>query len=329
VSLTPEKLLRLLADGEVHSGTALADTFGVTRAAVWKCMQQLEALGVVVAAGAGRGYQLDQPLELLDANAIAAALPAPVSGALDDIDLLWSTGSTNDYLLQLPAVSPGRSRACLAEFQTAGRGRRGRAWLAPAGSGVCLSLSWSFRSSPPQLACLGLVAGVAVLRAARSAGASGAELKWPNDVVVDGRKLAGMLIDVKGEAGGPLQVVVGVGLNVDLPVATGAEIMAAGGIEPASLRAAGAKAGRNAVAASLIAELHTALAEFSSQGFAAVADEWRSADYLRGKEVAVDVDGATVAGVVRGIAADGRLQLATGSGIEHFTTGDVSVRLAT
>lgn len=328
MSLTPQKLLRLLADGEVHSGTALAEQLGVTRAAVWKCMQQLEALGVTVAADAGKGYQLERPLELLDEGAIRAALATDVCEAIDAVELLWSTASTNDHLLQQPAVKPGHSRACLAEFQTSGRGRRGRAWLAPAGSGLCLSLAWSFRSSPPQLACLGLVAGVAVLRAARSAGAAGAKLKWPNDVLVEGRKLAGVLIDVKGEAGGPLQAVVGVGLNVDLPDATGAEIVAAGGIAPASLRAAGAGMGRNEVAAALIAELHRALAEFSERGFAALADEWRAADYLQGRDVAIDVDGDSVAGVVRGIASDGRLQLETGQGIRHFTTGDVSVRLA-
>ena len=328
MSLTPEKLLRLLADGEVHSGTALAHKLGVTRAAVWKCMQQLEALGVTVAAGAGKGYQLDRPLELLDAAAIRAALPESAPSAIGAIDVLWSTASTNDHLLQLPAAEPGHSRACLAEFQTAGRGRRGRAWLAPAGSGICLSLSWSFRNSPPQLACLGLVAGVAVLRAARAAGASGAALKWPNDVLIDGRKLAGILIDVKGEAGGPLQAVVGVGLNVDLPAETGEDIVAAGGLAPASLRAAGAGMGRNAVAATLIAELHAALSQFAAGGFAALAEEWRAADYLQGRDVAVAVDGHSVAGVVRGIAADGRLQLETDTGIEHFTTGDVSVRLA-
>ena len=328
MSLTPEKLLRLLADGQVHSGTALAKELGVTRAAVWKCMQQLEALGVAVAADAGKGYQLDRPLELLDADKIRAALPESCALGGSEIDVLWSTASTNDHLLQLPAVEPGQSRACLAEFQTAGRGRRGRAWLAPAGSGLCLSLAWGFRSSPPQLACLGLVAGVAVLRAARAAGATGAELKWPNDVLVDGRKLAGILIDVKGEAGGPLQVVAGVGLNIDLPHRVGAEIVAEGGLAPASLREAGAEAGRNAVAAMLIAELHGALHEFTTNGFSALGADWRAADYLQGREVTICVDGDSVAGVVRGIAADGRLQLETGSGIEHFTTGDVSVRLA-
>ncbi|MBT8421715.1 MAG: biotin--[acetyl-CoA-carboxylase] ligase [Gammaproteobacteria bacterium] len=327
MSLTPQKLLGLLADGQVHSGTALAEQLGVTRAAVWKCMQQLESLGVGVAADAGKGYQLEQPVELLDAAAIRAAVAEDIADCIDSIDVLWSTESTNDHLLQSASVAPGRSRACIAEFQTAGRGRRGREWLAPAGAGICLSLSWAFQSSPPQLACLGLVAGVAILRAIQTAGVTGAQLKWPNDVVVDGRKLAGILIDVKGEAGGPLQVVVGVGLNISLPAATRDEILAAGGIAPVSLQEAGAVAGRNAVAAALVVELHRALDEFAMRGFAALADEWRSADYLHGRQVMIELDGERIEGVVRGIASDGRLQLNTAAGIQHFTTGDVSVRL--
>lgn len=328
MSLTQEQLLRRLADGRVHSGTKLAAGFGVTRAAVWKCIQQLQELGVEIHAGAGRGYQLAQPLELLSAAAIQAAVPEALRGNCESFEVLWSIRSTNDRLLDLPVVEPGRSRVCLAEFQSGGRGRRGRKWFAPAGAGLCLSVSWSFRSSPPQLACLGLVAGVGVLRAMRAAGATGAQLKWPNDLVVEGRKLAGILIDVRGEAGGPLQAVVGVGLNYDLPDAAIADIVAAGGLRPAAFSESGGRAGRNALAAALVTELHSVMNEFAASGFVALADEWRAADYLQGKSVEVATDSEALAGTVRGIAADGRLQLQTAAGIIHLSTGDVSVRLA-
>jgi len=328
VSLSQQKLLRLLADGQTHSGTDLALQCGVTRAAVWKCVQQLEGLGIEIAAGAGKGYQLRRPLELLDAAHISAALPAAARQSNEGCEVLWSTSSTNDYLLQMPGVPAGRSRACLAELQTGGRGRRGRKWFATAGYGLCLSIAWTFRYSPPQLGCLGLVAGVAVLRAVRRAGATNALLKWPNDVVIDGHKLAGILIDVRGEAGGPLQAVIGIGLNYDLPAATARNVVATGGLEPVSMRDAGATLSRNDLAASLITELHATLELFSSEGFGSIVEEWRAADYLQGKEVRVEVDGETQAGIARGIAADGRLQLATSAGIVHLTTGDVSVRLA-
>jgi len=164
-------------------------------------------------------------------------------------------------------------------------------------------------------------------RVVQAAGVSNARLKWPNDLVVDGRKLAGILIDVKGETGGPLQAVIGVGLNFELPQHAASEIVAAGGLEPASLSACGCRLNRNEVAARLISELHTVMSDFSVHGFSALAEEWRAADYLAGREVNVTVDDSPVAGIVRGIASDGRLQLDTADGIVHLATGDVSVRL--
>ena len=333
---TQEKLLRLLADGAVHSGTGLATQLGITRAAVWKSIRQLEDAGVTISAQTGKGYWLNEPLELLDATLISAALDNTARQRIDALEVLWQVGSTSDHLLQAPAVSPGRSRVCLAEFQTDGRGRRGREWFAAAGHSICLSLSWSFQSSPQQLASLGLAVGAGVLRTAQAAGATAAQLKWPNDVVVNGNKLAGVLIDVQGEAGGPMRAIIGVGLNYSLPANAERQIEAAGGLRPASLVDAYVDAhaerhpplSRNAVAAALINELHNVMAEFSARGFSAFAAEWRAADYLQAKPVTVTVDGVEHRGVVRGIAADGRLQLETDGGILHVMSGDVRVRPA-
>ncbi len=330
MSVTPQNLLRLLADGEVHSGTALAGRLGVTRAAVWKVMQQLAATGVEVRAARGKGYHLDDPLELLDANVIRTGLSPAVAAQLDALEVHWALPSTSDHLLAGPRVAPGRMRVCLAEMQSGGRGRRGRTWFAVAGHGLCLSVAWRFASSPAQLSSLGLAAGVGVLRAVRRAGAAAALLKWPNDVVLDGRKLAGILVDVQGEAGGPMQVVVGVGLNYRAAATTTAGVAAAGGLPPASLcEAAGPQvAARNAVAALLVEALHGVLGEFGRDGFSALAAEWRAADYLGGRAVTVLADDMRYSGTVRGIAADGRLQLATDNGILHLLSGDVSVRPA-
>ncbi len=328
--VTPQNLLRLLADGEVHSGTALATGLGVTRSAVWKVMHQLEALGIEVRAAKGKGYHLDAPLELLDRAAIAAALPAAVTARLDALEVHWALPSTSDHLLKGERVAPGRLRACLAEVQSGGRGRRGRPWFAVPGRGLCLSVSWCFRSSPAQLSSLGLAAGVGVLRAVQRAGARAARLKWPNDIVVAGRKLAGILIDVQGEAGGPLHVVIGVGLNYRAAAATTAGVATAGGLPPAALvdAADGEAVARNMVAALLVEELCAVLEEFTAHGFGRLAEVWREADYLRGRPVTVVADDAHYQGVVHGIAADGRLQLATDSGIMHLLSGDVSVRPA-
>lgn len=320
--------MRLMADAELHSGTELAAELGMTRAAVWKAIRQLEDLGVEVQAEKGKGYRLCRPAELLDRQFISDALPAEARDRLATLEVLWQTASTSDHLLKAEPAGPGVSRVCLAEFQSGGRGRRGRSWFAAAGGSICLSLSWSFQTSPQQLSCLGLAAGVGVLRAVRAAGADEALLKWPNDVVIDDGKLAGILIDVQGEAGGPMHVVVGVGLNYHLPQAAARQVAATGGLQPAGLTDDGRqlRLSRNAVAAALINELQRVMTEFAGQGFSCFAADWRDADYLRGKQVTVLTDAGEILGLAKGIAADGRLQLETDSGIMHFTTGDVSVR---
>ena len=146
--------------------------------------------------------------------------------------------STSDRLLAVDDLPSGPFDACLAEFQSAGRGRRGRRWVAPFASGLCLSVGWSYRDAPAALVALSLAAGVAVLRALGRLGIAGLALKWPNDIVRDDSKLGGILIDLRGEAAGPAYVVVGVGVNVRLP-ASARERLAAEGVDAVDLAALG------------------------------------------------------------------------------------------
>jgi len=326
---TQQRLLGLLADGKLHSGTELAEVLGLSRAAVWKQIGQLEKLGLEVQAQAGQGYRLAAPIELLDREKILRDLPAGVSAMLGKLDVLWVTESTSDYLLRQGRISSDRPQVCMAEYQSGGRGRRGRQWLAPAGQGLCLSVARCFENSPASLSCLGLAVGVGVLRALRACGAQDAQLKWPNDVVVAGKKLAGILIDVQGEAGGPLQVVAGIGVNFALDKATGRAIKAAGGLFPVSLMdaAPARQAGRNQAAAQLIAEVTVVLQQFEYTGFAALAEEWLDADYLRGQRVVAVTDGAEIVGVACGISDDGQLLLDVNGVMQQLVTGDVSVRV--
>jgi BirA family biotin operon repressor/biotin-[acetyl-CoA-carboxylase] ligase len=322
-----QQLLRLLADGQLHSGSELAAELGVSRSAVWKNVRQLEALELEVAAQAGQGYRLTAPLELLDEAQIVNAMNEHARGLCGAPEILWTAKSTSDHLLQKAASSTGIAQACLAEYQSSGRGRRGRQWFAPAGHGICLSVAWSFATSPANLACLGLAVGVGVLRAVRAAGVTNAQLKWPNDIVVDGCKLAGILIDVQGESGGPLYVVAGVGVNYRLNSSTAEAVAANGGIVPAAMtNAAGEVAGRNYTAALLINEICAVLATFAADGFSSLAKEWSGADYLAGRTVNVQLDDAVLAGIARGITDDGRLQLETDGKLQLLVTGDVSVR---
>jgi BirA family biotin operon repressor/biotin-[acetyl-CoA-carboxylase] ligase len=319
------ELLRLLADGEIHSGEELAARLGVSRAAVWKQLRPLADWGIAWEAERGRGYRLAAPLDLLTAAAIRRELPQFATDRLRNLDVHETLASTSDALLAVQDLPAGRFDACFAEFQTAGRGRRGRRWLAPFASGVCLSLNWSFRDSASALGALSLAVGVAVLRTLQKQGVAGAGLKWPNDIVHEGRKLGGILIDLRGEAAGPAYVVVGVGLNVRFPPHA-IESLRTQGIEAVDLAALGATPRRSQVAAALVTELALAFEEFAARGFAAFAPEWREADALAGRNVRVLHGEQFEEGVARGVDEDGALLLDAGSGPHRVLSGEVTVR---
>jgi len=319
------ELLRLLADGELHSGEELAARLGVSRAAVWKQLRPLADWGVAWEAERGRGYRLAAPLDLLTAAAIRRELPQFATDRLRQLDVHEVVTSTNDALLAVTDLPPGQFDACFAEFQSAGRGRRGRRWLAPFASGVCLSVNWSFRDSAAALGALSLAVGVAVLRALKKQGVTGAALKWPNDIVHEGRKLGGILIDLRGEAAGPAYVVVGVGLNLRLPPESIVSLREQG-VEAVDLATLGATPRRSAVAAALLTELALALEEFGARGFVAFAPEWREADALAGRAVRVLHGEQAEEGIARGVDEDGALLLDAGSGPHRVLSGEVTVR---
>lgn len=319
-------VLRLLADGAEHSGESLAVALGVSRAAIWKQVQQLDAWSLEVEAAPGRGYRLSRPIDLLDARRLRAALPEVAAARLRTLAVADELESTNETLLAAPPLPAGRMDACLAEFQTRGRGRRGRSWIAPFGSGLCLSLSWSFRDAPPQLSALSLAVGVGVLRALGTLGVEGVGLKWPNDLLHGMRKLGGILIELRAEAAGPAFVVIGLGLNVSLPPAARAQA-AAGGLPVASLDDfCAALPPRTDLAAAVIGQLEHVLAEFEVRGFAPFADEWRGADALAAQPACVMQGESRVDGLARGIDEDGALLLEVAGRTRRFVSGEVSLR---
>ncbi len=322
------EVLRQLADGGEHSGESLAAVLQVSRAAVWKHVQQLGQWGIEVEAVAGRGYRLRAPLDLLDPEAVLAALPSLARERLRSLSVLEETGSTNEVLAGVQDMPPGRFDACLAEYQTSGRGRRGKTWIAPFGSGVCLSVGWCFAEAPPQLSALTLAAGVGVRRALAQCGVTGLALKWPNDLLHDGRKLGGILCELRAEAAGPAYTVIGVGLNVALPPAA-QEAIVAQGLQPASLAdLVDDLPPRSHLAGVLIGQLALALEEFGREGFAPFYEEWQAADALRSRAVRVERAGRCMEGVARGIDADGALLFDTDGGLERVVSGEVTVRPA-
>jgi BirA family biotin operon repressor/biotin-[acetyl-CoA-carboxylase] ligase len=311
------------------SGAALAADFGVTRSAVWKAIVSLRERGTEIDAITHRGYRLARPASPLSAEGIVQRLSAAARARLRDGHCLAEIESTNSALLERGAPPAGSFDFLTAEYQRAGRGRRGRAWLAPPGGALCMSWSWCFDGGAARLGALSLATGVAVLRALRDCGIAGVQLKWPNDLVTPAGKLGGILIEMRSEAAGPLHVVVGLGLNVTLGRAM-REFIAAGGntaADLAELLPAARPPAREMLAAALLEHNVALLNDFARDGFGAVLDEYARADALRGQAVRVLGGGSEgVCGIARGVDADGALLLAADGQVRRVVAGEVSVR---
>jgi BirA family biotin operon repressor/biotin-[acetyl-CoA-carboxylase] ligase len=323
------RLFAKLADGEFHSGEALAAELAVTRSAVWKAAKALRELGATVHAVRNRGYRLAGTAEPLDGARILELLSDAARAHVKRVDTAWMLGSTNTALMERPFPQVGLGEALLAEYQTAGRGRRGRTWVAPPGGAICLSFSWVFGEVLRDLGALGLVIGVCALEALQRLGVTGVGLKWPNDLLIDDRKLGGILIELRAESAGPACVVIGIGLNVALGAAL-LEKIGTMGLAPIDLVSAGLKGGaRNKVAAGLISAFVQGLLDFEQGGLKPFVQKWMGADALRGRAVTVMATEGATKGVARGIDLEGALLVETPQGLRRFITGDVSVRADT
>ena len=317
------EVLAALSDGKTHSGAVLAARFGIGRGAVWSRVKRLQALGADIAAVPGKGYQLVPAFEFLSAARITEQLAPEVRAALGALQVCAVVDSTNQRLLDAAQSSDIHGEAWLAEFQTAGRGRRGDRWLAVPGACICLSLGWRFNVPPRDLGALSLVVGVAVARALQGLGARGLALKWPNDVLYAGRKLAGILIEMRSELGGPCTVVIGIGVNVAL----GPEVQAKIDQPTASLAdACVAVPARNRIAAALLASLFETLQGFATNGFGAFMPAWQTLDALAGQAVEVTLPGRMVHGIARGVDINGLLQIEHDGRVEAFLAGHVRLR---
>ena len=320
-------LLALLADGGVHSGESLAQHLKQTRAAVWKAVERLRALGIEVQAHARRGYSLSYPIELLNAQDILAQLRDSARARLRQLELRFEVDSTNTRLLSQPAPPVGAADACMSELQHAGRGRLGRRWLAPFGCGLAMSLSWTFSDAARALPALSLGVGVAVSRALQRAGARGIALKWPNDIWYRDRKVGGVLVEIRAEAGGPAHVVIGVGLNIRLPEGERQKIESLGVQVAAAADACAELPSRNRIAGALLDELLEMLWQFEQGGFAAFREEWQGLDALAGRQVRMLMGNQVKSGIARGVDGDGALFLEIDGTVQRFVSGEASLRL--
>jgi len=321
-------LLRLLADGEFHSGEKLAQLLGVSRASVHNALSGMEHYGLTLYSVRGRGYCLARAPQWLDAAQVAAHLAAQANRF--QIEIMESAPSSNTLLLQRAAQGAASGKVLAMEWQSGGRGRLGRQWHSGLGNALTFSLLWRFDCGLAGLSGLSLATGVALMRALKTSGVNGAQLKWPNDVLAAGGKVAGILIEAQGDMLGPTAVVIGIGINLALPQQVLQRID-----QPVShlSQLAAALPQRNLLLATILRELAVVLGEFSADGFAGLREEWESYHLYQDKPVQLLLpDGKLVHGVVRGVNRDGALLaevVSAASGkpeMRIFHAGEISLR---
>jgi len=313
-------LIRHLADGRFHSGAELGEALGISRAAIWKRVQRLDEWGLAVESVRGKGHRLSRPLDLLDPAALALALDGRASLKFKPV-----TASTNADALALAAAGQASPVVVTTEFQSAGHGRRGRAWQSPFGANLYVSVLYELAGGFSALGGLSLAAGVAVARALeRLAPGLGVGLKWPNDVLVDGAKLGGVLIELAGEMEGGVQVVVGVGLNVAM------SDRQAGAIDQSWIdlqRACASPPSRTDLVAAVALELIDMLDRFAVDGFAPFMAPFEALDLCRGRPVTVHAAEGVRPAVARGVGEDGALCVEMDGETRFVHGGEVSLRL--
>lgn len=316
-------ILRRLSDGVFHSGQELALECQLSRASIFNIMKQAEAMGLTVHAVRGRGYRIPAAMEWLDVEAIRAHL-----GQCDDafdVHVMDSVDSTNSALMKAALSGAVDGTVFCAELQLSGRGRRGRQWHAVLGGSLTFSVLWRFEDGLQSLAGLSLAVGLAVARAVSRHSRHPARLKWPNDVLVDFRKLAGILVEVQGDMHGSAFAVVGIGLNVALNAAQRDSVDQA----VVDLDEMGVVVGRNQMLADCLLELDRILQVFRRDGFTALREEWMQLDAYAGRAVVLQLPNAQgVHGMAAGVDASGAFLLRDQNAITHaFSGGEISLRL--
>lgn len=315
-------LLKYLSDGKFHSGEALAARFGVSRATVFNLISKASSHGIKVHAVRGRGYRLASRLSWLDRASVECGLHE--RGLAFTLLLTESVESTNTWLMSAAAAGAAHRTVAYADYQYAGRGRRGRVWQSPLGGSLAFSILWRFERGVSQLSGLSIVVGLALARAVAAVTALPVKLKWPNDLLVGYRKLAGILVEVQGEISGPSLAVIGIGVNECLPERHREEIDQAV-VDLAELNVA---VTRERLLLEILQELSLLMGMFEQSGLAELKDEWATWHVHQAKEVTVRLaDGSVCSGIARGVDEGGNLLLDRAQGeVMRFSAGEVSLR---
>lgn len=319
------KLLKILADGKYHSGTELGKFFGISRAAIGKNIHKIEQnYNLTVFAVKGKGYRLQQPLELLDEDEIKQQLSLNTVKQLTQLEIFFDIDSTNRYLNSKSLDGASSGYLVLAEQQTKGTGRRGKVWISPFGSNLYLSLLWRFQYGPAQLGCLSLFVAVAIVRALKKVGIEDAGVKWPNDIYWKNKKLAGILLEMRGEFSGPSTVVIGIGININMSkYSTETNDIDQPWVDLESITEK--KIDRNHFTAIVIDMLFDVLNDVPDEQDT-LLEEWQQMDILKGKNIEVTFADRIISGKALGINHDGALRVHHAGKDIICHSGEVSIR---
>ncbi|MEC8924344.1 MAG: bifunctional biotin--[acetyl-CoA-carboxylase] ligase/biotin operon repressor BirA [Pseudomonadota bacterium] len=316
-----EQLIKLLNDGEFHSGESLGQAMSVSRAAINQYIERLDALGIDVFSVSGKGYRLASSIDLLNAEQIAAASELPKSM----LNVSSIVGSTNDDLKQLSDTQQlPQGYAILAEAQTQGRGRRGKQWISPFGTNLYISLYWRLEEGLGRAMGLSLAVGLAIARVLREQlNIKNVSVKWPNDVYIENKKVAGILIDIDSLEDGSARCVIGVGINLTLPD-TAAQSIDQAWTDVNSHLALPLQ--RNRFAGRLHQYLVRTLTDYENSGFGQFATLWREYDKFDTKPVRLLLGERKVDGLCRGVDETGALLVEVDGSVKRFFGGEISVR---
>jgi BirA family biotin operon repressor/biotin-[acetyl-CoA-carboxylase] ligase len=306
-------LLAALSEHEFVSGQQLAERLGVSRATISNYVKGLQELGLGIFSVTGKGYRLETKLTFLDAEQIKQHTSGTVT-------VLAVVDSTNQVMRDtLPHLKKGA--VCVAEAQTAGRGRLGRKWQSPFGANLYISLLWQFDLGYQALDGLSLAVGVAVAETIETEFALPVQLKWPNDIYCSNKKMGGVLVEVEGQFSGTCSTIIGIGLNVTMSEST--KIDQAWTDLSTQLDKA---VDRNKLLITLINRLREALERFEQQGFSPFIESWKQKNLYHQQDVKLVGVKHSEEGKCVGIDDRGGLLLDQNGVVKAFYGGEISVR---
>ncbi|OTA17714.1 biotin-- synthetase [Xenorhabdus beddingii] len=311
----PLKLIKVLSDGELHSGQQLGQELGMSRAGINKHIQTIREWGVEILTLPGKGYRFPTPMNLLDKSVISNYYPS------DRIEVIPVIDSTNQYLLdKLSELDSGD--ACVAEYQYAGRGRRGRQWVSAFGRNLYLSMYWRLEQGPAAAIGLSLVVGIVIAEVLNRQGAERVKVKWPNDLYLDDKKLAGILVELTGRTADAAQIVIGIGMNISMS----SEQQKSINQRWTNLQQAGMIVERNKLVAEIIVELKETLTQFEKEGMTPFIPRWLKLDNFINRPVKLIIGDQEIHGIARGIDQQGALLLDINGVITPYIGGEISLR---